>query len=363
VAERERSRADSSLTLEEVARLVGGELSGDAALRVRGIAPLDQASPHELALFADRRYLGQLRDTRGAAVLVSAALASDVPAGMPAVVVEDAHAALPALLGRLHPQAESPPSVHPSAVLGRGLVIGSDVTVGPYAVLEDDAWVGDRARIEAHVVVGRGSRVGEDSVLHPHVVLYPGTVLGKRVIVHAGARLGSDGFGYVLREGAYHKVPQVGRCVVHDDVEIGANSCIDRGSIGDTVVGHGSKLDNLVHLAHNVRVGAACAMAAQVGVAGSTRIGDGVVFGGQAGLVGHIAIGDGARITAQAGVIGDVDPGATVTGYPARRLKEYLKGAALALRLPEILERVRALEQRVGAPGTGAGERAATPLD
>jgi UDP-3-O-[3-hydroxymyristoyl] glucosamine N-acyltransferase len=344
-----------AMTLDEVARLVGGEVVGEAAVRVHGVAPLDQATPLEIALFADRRYLGQLRSTRGAAVLVSTALAAEVPTGLPAVVVKDAHAALPPLLDRLHPAGEAAPVVHPTAVLGKGVVMGVDVTIGPYAVVEDACELGDHVRIGAHAVLGRGSKVEQDSVLHPHVVLYPGTMVGKRVIVHAGARLGSDGFGYVLQEGAYRKVPQVGRCVVADDVEIGANSCIDRGSIGDTVVGRGSKLDNLVHLAHNVRLGSACAMAAQVGIAGSTRIGNGVVFGGQAGLVGHIEVGDGARITAQAGVIGDVAPGETVTGYPARRLKEYLKGAALALRLPELLGRVQALERRLGAAGEDAG--------
>jgi UDP-3-O-[3-hydroxymyristoyl] glucosamine N-acyltransferase len=334
---------------------VGGEVVGDAGIRVHGVAPLDQATTRELALLADRRYLSQLPATRGAAVLVSAVLAPEVPAGLPAVVVKDAHAALPPLLSHLHPPSDPEPSVHPTAVLGRGVLLGANVVIAPYAVVEDACELGDRVRIGPHVVVGRGSRIEDDSVLHAHAVLYPETVIGKRVIVHAGARLGSDGFGYVFQDGAYRKVPQVGRCVIEDDVEIGANACIDRGSIGDTVVGPGSKLDNLVHLAHNVRLGTACAMAAQVGIAGSTHIGNGVVFGGQAGLVGHIEVGDGARITAQAGVIGDVAAGETVTGYPARQLKDYLKGAALALRLPELVGRVQALERRLSAAGGEPG--------
>jgi UDP-3-O-[3-hydroxymyristoyl] glucosamine N-acyltransferase len=339
VAVRERMGDGPSLSLEEVARLVGGTVVGSPSVRVSGVAPLDQATGEQLGLFADRRYSSDLRGTRGGAVLVSAALAGEVPAELPAVVVDDAHAALPPLLAHLHPESQPTSGVHATAVLGRQVTLGRDVEIGAYAVLGDDCRVGDRARIGAHVVVGRGSVIGEDVLLHPHVVLYPGTEVGSRAIVHAGARLGSD---------AYRKIPQVGRCVVEEDVEIGANTCIDRGSIGDTVVGRGSKLDNLVHLAHNVRLGPVCAMAAQVGIAGSTRVGKGVVFGGQAGLVGHLDIGDGAQISAQAGVIGDVAAGETVTGYPARKLKEFLKGAALALRLPEILGRVRALEERAG---------------
>jgi UDP-3-O-[3-hydroxymyristoyl] glucosamine N-acyltransferase len=348
VAVRARVGDGPSLSLEEVARLVGGSVVGEGSVRVRGVAPLDQATGEQLGLFADRRYASDLRRTRGGAVLVSAALAGEVPPELPAVVVDDAHAALPPLLAHLHPERQPPAGIHATSVLGRQVTLGRDVEIGAYAVLEDHCQVGDRARIGAHVVVGRGSVIGEDVLIHPHVVLYAGTEVRSRAIVHAGARLGSDGFGYVFRDGAYRKIPQVGRCVVEEDVEIGANACIDRGSIGDTVVGRGSKLDNLVHLAHNVRLGPACAMAAQVGIAGSTRVGKGVVFGGQAGLVGHVEIGDGAQISAQAGVIGDVAAGETVTGYPARKLKDYLKGAALALRLPEILGRVRALEERVG---------------
>lgn len=348
--------APSSLTLQEVADLVGGRVSGDATVRVSGVAPLDQADDGRLTILTDRRYLGELAATRGAAVLVSAALAGEVRPGLPAVIVDDAHAALAAVLARFHPPPAGRPMVHPTAVLGERLRMGREVSIGPYAVLEEDCRLGDRVRVAAHVVVGRGSTIGEDSVLHPHVVVYPGTVVGRRVVVHAGACLGADGFGYAFVEGAYRKIPQVGRCVVEDDVEIGANTCIDRGSIGDTVVGMGSKLDNLVQLGHNVRVGARTAMAAQAGVAGSTRIGTGVVLGGQAGVAGHVEVGDGARVSAQAGVTGDVAPGASVTGFPARNLREYLRASALMLRLPELVKRLRALERRVGLEVDGSEE-------
>jgi UDP-3-O-[3-hydroxymyristoyl] glucosamine N-acyltransferase len=336
------------MSLAEVAALVGGTVVGDPTLRVRAVAPLEQSGPDELGLLADRRYLGALAAGAGGPLLVSAALA-DHAGARPAVVVEDAHAALALLLERFHKTEPFLPRVHATAVIGAGVKLGKDVQVGPYAVLEDDCAVGDRARVGAHAVIGRGARVGADAVLHPHVVLYAGTRVGERVILHAGVRLGSDGFGYAFLEGGYRKIPQVGGCVVEDDVEIGANSCVDRGSIGSTIIGRGSKLDNLVHVAHNVRLGPMCALAALVGIAGSTRVGRGAVFGGQSGAIGHLDIGDGARITAQAGVTNDVAAGETVAGFPARESRGFMKGAALVLRLPDVMKRLRAVERRIGA--------------
>jgi UDP-3-O-[3-hydroxymyristoyl] glucosamine N-acyltransferase len=233
--------------------------------------------------------------------------------------------------------------------------------VGPYAVLGRDTRIADGVRIGAHAVVGDGCVVGPDSVLHPHVVLYPGTRLGARVILHAGVRLGVDGFGYVTLEGGHRKIPQVGACVVEDDVEMGANTCVDRGSIGRTVIGRGTKIDNLVHLAHNVQVGEGVFMAAMVGIAGSTRVGDRAMFGGQSGMVGHIEIGEGARVGAQAGVIGDVPPGEIVSGYPARNNREFLRAMGMAFKLPDTLRRIEELEQRLAALEGKGDEEPAGP--
>jgi UDP-3-O-[3-hydroxymyristoyl] glucosamine N-acyltransferase len=196
-------------------------------------------------------------------------------------------------------------------------------------------------------VLGEGASVGAGSRLHPHVVLYPGTRVGQRVILHAGARLGVDGFGYAWMDGGHRKVPQVGRCIVADDVEIGANTCLDRGSLGDTVVEEGVKLDNLIHLAHNVRVGAHSAAAALVGIAGSTTVGKGVFFGGQAGVIGHLHLGDGARIAAAAAVLKSVPAGETWSGVPARENREYLRGQANLSRLGGLKKRLAELEAEV----------------
>ena len=346
----------AGLQVTEIAGLVEGRVEGDTQIRVSGIAPLDQATPDELGFLAQRGYLKYLGETRARAILVSEALARDATVIPCRIVVKEAHLALPALLEALYPPQAAEAGIHPTAVLGKGVNLGEEVSIGPYAVLGGDVLVGDGVRVGAHAVVGDGCVIGSGCVLHPHVVLYPGTRLGARVVLHAGVKLGVDGFGFVPVGGEHVKVPQVGSCVIEDDVEIGANTCIDRGSIGRTVVGKGTKLDNLVHLAHNVQVGEGVLMAAMVGISGSTRVGDKAMFGGQAGIVGHIDIGAGARIGAQAGVIGDIPPGETVSGYPARNNREYLRAMGMAFKLPDTLRRIRELEARIEAlEGGGDG--------
>lgn len=336
-----------SLSLGAIADLVGGRLVGDGARVVTGIAPVDEAESDALAFLAGRRYVRYAAESRCAAFLVSDDLATDLPDGAAAVVVSDPYPALRVLQQHFFPEAEWAPGVHPTAVLGRGVELGEGVEVGPYAVLGDRVRIGAGCRIGAHCVLGEGSTVGDGSRLHPHVVTYEGTDIGRDVIVHSGARLGVDGFGYTFVDGRHAKMPQVGRCVIEDGVEIGANSTIDRGSLGHTRIGAGSKLDNLVHVAHNVRIGALSLLAAMVGISGSSRLGKGVVVGGQAGIGNQAGVGDGARVAAQSGVMGDVPPGETVSGYPARPHREDLKRHANARRIPKILERLGAVEREV----------------
>ncbi len=341
------SRPTRVLTAGEVADMVDGRVEGDATVQVEGVAPLNQALESELGFLVQRKYLKYLPETRARALLVSEALAGKVESHQSRIVVEEPHAALPTLLSYFYPTPVPEPGIHPTAVLGKGVELGGGLTIGPYAVVEEGTVLGQGVRVGAHAVLGAGCVVGEDSVIHPHVVLYPGTRLGARVILHAGVRLGVDGFGYLPSEGGIQKIPQVGGCVVENDVEIGANTCVDRGSIGRTVIGESSKLDNLVHLAHNVQVGRGVLLAGQNGVAGSARIGDGVMTGGQVGIGGHIEVGAGVRIGGQAGVIGDVPPGKTISGFPARDHREFLKAMGMAFKLPETVRRLKKVEERL----------------
>lgn len=336
-------------TLRRVADLVGGALIGDGDVVIQRVGPVGEADEQAIGFLADRRYLAGAADSRAAAFLVTAEFADQVDPDRPRVVVDDGHRALQALLAAMYPPDRPTPGVHPTAILGRGVRLGHGVEVGPYAVLGSDTVIGDRSRIGAHAVIGDEARLGEDCEVHPHVVLYPRAIVGDRVILHAGARVGVDGFGYAWVDGGHQKVPQVGRCIIADDVEIGANTTIDRGSIGDTRVGHGTKLDNLVHLAHNVHLGPHCAAAAGVGIAGSTRIGTGVFMGGQAGVIGHLQVGDGAKVAAKAGVFRDVPPGETVSGTPSRPNRQFLRSRAAVERLPKLVARVKELEERLAA--------------
>jgi UDP-3-O-[3-hydroxymyristoyl] glucosamine N-acyltransferase len=320
---------------------------GDPDATVTGVAPLDRAEPHHLSFLANARYASLLasRQPGVGVVLVTPELAESPGDARARVVVGNPHEAMLSLLDRLHPAAAHVPGVHATAVIGRGARIGDAVAIGPYVVIGEGARIGARVRLDAHAVVGAAVTIGDDCHVYPGVTLYSGTTLGARVRVHAGARLGSDGFGYVFRGGAHDKIPHVGRCLVEDDVEIGANTTVDRGSIDDTVIGAGTKIDNLVHIAHNVRIGRLCLIMAQVGIAGSARVEDGCILAGQAGLSGHHTIGAQARIAAQAGVFGDVPAGETWSGYPARPHREALRAQAAMFRLPSLL---RGIERLLG---------------
>jgi UDP-3-O-[3-hydroxymyristoyl] glucosamine N-acyltransferase len=336
------------LSLREVAEVVGGRVVGDARRVVARLAPLDEARPEDLSLLAHPRYRDQARGSAAGALLVREGLEIE---GRDQVVVKDPHLGLVALLPVLHPEPPAASGVSAAAVIAPGARIGEGAFVGPCAVVESGAVIGKSSVIGAGCYVGEGSTIGEACVLHPNTTIYRGCALGDRVIVHSGTVIGSDGFGYATAGGEHHKVPQVGGVTIEDDVEIGAGVTIDRGSIGTTVVGRGTKIDNLVQIGHNVRIGPGCLIVAQVGISGSTRIGAGTVFAGQSGAAGHLVIGSGAVVASKSAVYDDLPDKAFVAGIPAMDHRVWKKAQALYARLPEMRRRLLALEELVAGKG------------
>ena len=342
-------------SLGELARLVGGDLEGDPSLEIRGFASLESAGPGDLSFVAAARHLDAARRSAASALIAPPDL--DL-AGRPAIRVAQPYAAIAAILRVFFPEPAVTPGVHPTAHVSDSARVSSEATVCAFTVVAERAVVEAGAVLHPHVFVGPDCRVGEGSVLHPHVVLREQVLLGRRVIVHPGSVLGADGFGYVFDGQAHRKIPQVGRVVVEDDVEIGANVAVDRATLGETVIGRGTKIDNLVQIGHNTVVGAGSIIVAQAGIAGSSRIGRGVVLAGQAGIADHVTVGDGAQIGSQAGVHRDVPAGVGMIGTPAMPADTGLRALAAIGRLPDLLRDVRALgrrmdalERRLGAEG------------
>jgi UDP-3-O-[3-hydroxymyristoyl] glucosamine N-acyltransferase len=333
----------STITAEAIAALVSGELIGDGSVFVSGVAPLDRAEANHLSILSSAKYTTLLAASKAGIVLIDPEF-REIPGGRGTrIIVKQPLEKLLSLLPRLYPEAPPSPGIAPTVRIGKGATIGERVSIGDYVVIGAGSRIGDGAVIGSHCVVGEKATVGDASRLWPGVTIYPGATLGERVAIHSGARIGCDGFGYVFRDGAHTKIPHVGRCIVGDDVEIGANTTIDRGSIDDTVIGSGTKIDNLVHIAHNVRIGEKCLIMAQVGIAGSVTLGDGAIVAGQAGISGHLSIGAGARLAAQAGVFGDIPAGETWSGYPARPHRESLRASAALLKLAGMIRRLEKL--------------------
>jgi UDP-3-O-[3-hydroxymyristoyl] glucosamine N-acyltransferase len=334
-----------TLKLRDLAGAIDARLEGDPEVAVSGVAPLERAGPGDLSFLANPRYEESAVRSGAGVLIVGESFHGN---GRNLLRVANPYLAYARAVELLLPEATPEPGIHPGAIVDPGARIGEDVCVGPLVVVEAGATVGARSMIGAGSVVGAGVVVGEKCRIFPRVTLHSGTRLGARCTVQSGSVLGSDGFGYATDEkGRHHKVPQRGGLAIGDDVEIGANVTIDRGSAGDTVVGDGTKIDNQVHIAHNVVIGRNAFIVAQVGIAGSTSIGDHAVIAGQVGIVGHVKIGERARLGAQAGVIGDVPADAEYSGYPARSHREQMRAYALFARLPELFERLKALESRL----------------
>jgi UDP-3-O-[3-hydroxymyristoyl] glucosamine N-acyltransferase len=334
------------ITLEELARKLGGRVAGDGGVRLRGVAGLDEAGAGDLSFLANAKYMALLSTTKASAVVVKEGVACPLPALVVANPDLAFGRAAELFVGTPPPP---PPGVHPTALVAPGARLGAGAAVGPLCIVEEGAVIGERTVLAAQVYVGRDAKIGPDCLLHPQTVVRERCELGARVILQPGAVIGGDGFGYATDRGVHHKIPQVGIVVLEDDVEIGSNSTIDRARFGRTVVGRGTKIDNLVMIAHNVSTGRGCLLVSQCGVAGSTRLGDYVVLAGQAGVIGHLELGDGAVITAQTGLTKDVPPGAVMSGSPASDRKTHLKELAALARIPEALPELRRLREELDA--------------
>jgi UDP-3-O-[3-hydroxymyristoyl] glucosamine N-acyltransferase len=339
--------------LAELAELVGGRVEGDPECSIEALRTLEAAGPGDLSFLNHARYRDQAVESRAGALLVGSGLVASAMgdlrgADRPLLIVDDPSYALALLLSRLHPDEAPEPGVHSTAVMDPGAFVDPTAHVGPYAVIGAGSSVGPRAAVHAHVVIGKRCAVGEGAVLHPHAVLYDGTEVGAGSIVHAGVVLGADGFGYATHGGVHHKVPQIGRVVLEEGVEVGANTTIDRATLGETRIGQGTKIDNLVQVGHNVQVGRHCILCGQSGIAGSTELGSYVVLAGQAGVSGHIKLGDGVQVAAKSAALSSVEPRTKVAGIPAVELRKWRRQAVLIARLEEMSRRVRALEKRLG---------------
>jgi UDP-3-O-[3-hydroxymyristoyl] glucosamine N-acyltransferase len=340
-----------SFTLAELAARVGGTVQGDGSLRLDGVAPLEDAGPSHISFFSNRKYRKAFDASRAGAVIVEPD--EDVPAGRTVLRAAPAYLAFAKISTAFHPPREALPEVAPEAAIHPSAKVHPSAQVMPFASVGARAEVGPRTILFPGVHLGEDVRVGADCTLYANVVIRERCVIGDRVILQPGCVIGADGFGFALdlqgegRGPRHYKVPQVGIVVVEDDVEIGANSCVDRATLGVTRIGRGAKIDNLVQIAHNVEVGPLSILASQVGISGSTKLGMGVVAWGQAGLVGHITVGDRANIAAQAGVASDVGAGARVAGSPAGPDVQWARNSAVFNRLTEMRRELRELRAAV----------------
>jgi UDP-3-O-[3-hydroxymyristoyl] glucosamine N-acyltransferase len=346
------------LKLKDVAERLDCRLEGDGDIEIRRVTGIEDAGPGDLTFFANPKYAAELRTTRASAVILGERAEGATCAMLRA---PQPYLAFAKAVELFADPWRPPAGVHRLALVADSAVIGEGASIGPFAVVEEGAHVGARTILHSHVMIARDAHVGDDCVLHARVSIRERVRIGCRVVIQDGAVIGTDGFGFARRpDGSHHKIPQVGDVVVEDDVEIGANTAIDRPAVGVTRIGSGTKIDNLVQIAHGVTVGRHVLLAAQVGVAGSTTIEDGVTLAGQVGVAGHLTIGKGVIATAQTGIPNSVEPGAFISGYPAIANREWLKASAVFRRLPELRRLVSALESRIEALETRASQ-GATP--
>jgi UDP-3-O-[3-hydroxymyristoyl] glucosamine N-acyltransferase len=336
-------------TASQIAQLINGKVEGDASVSVSSFGKIEEAQKGQLAFLANPKYEEHLYTTNASIIIINENFELKQPVKETLIRVTDAYSAFAALLTKYQEIITQQLSgVQQPVYLAKTASYGANVFIGAFAYLGEKVKIGDNTKIFPNVYLGDNVVIGDNTILHPGVKIYHDCAVGSHVIIHAGTVIGSDGFGFAPQnDGSFKKVPQIGNVVIEDNVEIGANTTIDRATIGATVIKSGAKLDNLIQIAHNVEVGNGSVIAAQTGVSGSTKIGKGVMIGGQAGIVGHIQIGDGAKINAQSGVSKSIEPGKAVTGSPAHDYTAALRSQAINRNLPELEKRVKELEELV----------------
>lgn len=336
-------------TIEELASLVGGEIAGNShATRITGVASIAEAVEGQLTFFGNARYLPALRNCRASAALVPLGFADEIPAVQ--IRVPNPSLAFAQILEKYAPApVVYPPGTHPTAIIGENVTLGVGVSIQPYAVIESGARLGDGTVVGAHCFIGQQAEIGPQCFLHPQVMIRESSVLGARVTIHSGTVIGSDGFGYEFSQGRHVKIPQIGIVQIDDDVEIGANVTIDRARFGRTWIQTGTKIDNLVQIAHNVTIGQHCILVSQVGISGSSRLGNYVTLAGQVGLAGHLELGDQVVVGAKSGVSKNIPAGEHWFGIPALKARDFKTRFAYANRLEKLHARVQALEQLLHA--------------
>ncbi|MDI6781559.1 MAG: UDP-3-O-(3-hydroxymyristoyl)glucosamine N-acyltransferase [bacterium] len=348
---RERSRPFP--TLSEIARLVEGELLGnaDSSIEISGVIGLDEAvipsGKGQIVVVVNPKHLNQT--IYASAVILPEGVKESalplLPGGegtIPAIRVKNPRLALSLLLNLFYPQEKSTPSIHPSSIIAEDAQLGRDVTIYPHVVVDKGAIIGGNAILYPFVYVGKAAQIGDEAVIHSNVTLYKNTIIGRKVIIHSGCIIGADGFGYVKVDERHHKIPQTGNVIIEDGVEIGANTTIDRATIGSTIIGSGTKIDNLVQIGHNVKIGKNCILVAQSAIGGSAIIEDGVIIAGKGAVSDHVIIGHHSIIGAKSGVMKDIPPKSMVSGFPARPYRDELKQKAYIEKLPGLFKEMKA---------------------
>lgn len=335
-------------TVADIARLTGGEITGDASLVLNGFAPADRSQPGDLTFAENANYFARAEQSAASAILVDSAYTSR---GKTLIRVPNARVAFAKVLPLFFPETPFAPGIHPTALVPASAQVDPTAHIGPYCVLGEQVRIGARSVLQGLNHIGANCVLGEEVNLFPNVTLYPRTEVGHRVRIHAGTVVGADGFGYVLDNGVHRKVPQIGNVIICDDVELGANVTVDRGALGPTFIGRGTKVDNLVQIAHNVTLGEHCIIVSQVGISGSTRLGNYVVLGGQVGLAGHLRIGNRVAVAAQSGVMHNIPDGEKWLWTPAQPDRQAKRQMIALQQLPELLRRVKELEKRLEAMG------------